>query len=710
MQQTFHLRCFAKAVKFCSLFIFTLGCKSLQSLEVSVKKPTPALLLVAYSSKIFLERHAMIFGKKRRQDAGKNGIPAVELLRQAGELAKAGKPEAALDACTQCLEADPANVDAHILALQLIREVPALGLSPEDYSEPYNGEALQKAYAARIQALQGAGRLSEALVLARTLCMLAPDNSQCWIVAGILCLGLGKHDDAISIFDSGLERMPGDIFFRAQLIKVLLLSGFDRYDEKLRRRIGLFLRDPATVNLAFLSRVWLMFLTRDPAFAPLLEGADCKDYASFRAWFDGRDFTRNLTDDYFLDGVRNCVVADVRVERLLVYLRQRLLDYAAGGAPPWALQLAVAIGEQCFVNEYVFEETPQETQKVETLDVSNSLAAAVYASYRPLHSLKNRKFPDDPALRGLIRQQITEPAEEDALKKKIGTFGKIADETSQLVRAQYEENPYPRWISFGRLPDDTDDVVLDNADCLKPLNILVAGCATGHFPIRVSINYPFAQVTAIDISLSSLAYGMRKARDMGAKNIEFRHGDILDAGKLGEKFDIIFSLGVLHHMRDPEQGWCVLTSVLKPGGLMKIGLYPELERKHITEGRRFIAQNNLPATPEGIRRMRRIIMERPEDDPIRKVMPFNDFYSTSMMRDLLFHVQEQTFTIPRIKKDMAELGLEFIKFSPLSGQELAQYSAMFPDDPAMTNLDHWDVFEHKYPDTFLGLYQFWCRK
>jgi hypothetical protein len=28
----------------------------------------------------------------------------------------------------------------------------------------------------------------------------------------------------------------------------------------------------------------------------------------------------------------------------------------------------------------------------------------------------------------------------------------------------------------------------------------------------------------------------------------------------------------------------------------------------------------------------------------------------------------------------------------------------------MTNLDHWNEFEQKYPDTFTGLYEFWCRK
>ena len=43
-----------------------------------------------------------------------------------------------------------------------------------------------------------------------------------------------------------------------------------------------------------------------------------------------------------------------------------------------------------------------------------------------------------------------------------------------------------------------------------------------------------------------------------------------------EKFDIIESAGVLHHMSEPMTGWRVLTDLLKPSGLMRIGLYSEL--------------------------------------------------------------------------------------------------------------------------------------
>ena len=59
--------------------------------------------------------------------------------------------------------------------------------------------------------------------------------------------------------------------------------------------------------------------------------------------------------------------------------------------------------------------------------------------------------------------------------------------------------------------------------------------------------------------------------------------DILDLGNLNKQFDIIESVGVLHHMDNPMEGWKVLTDCLKPGGLMMIGLYSELARKHIVK-------------------------------------------------------------------------------------------------------------------------------
>jgi hypothetical protein len=41
---------------------------------------------------------------------------------------------------------------------------------------------------------------------------------------------------------------------------------------------------------------------------------------------------------------------------------------------------------------------------------------------------------------------------------------------------------------------------------------------------------------------------------------------------------------------------------------------------------------------------------------------------------------------------------------------LRDYAAGHPGDRAMTDLDGWDAFEQARPETFAGMYQFWCQK
>ena len=46
-------------------------------------------------------------------------------------------------------------------------------------------------------------------------------------------------------------------------------------------------------------------------------------------------------------------------------------------------------------------------------------------------------------------------------------------------------------------------------------------------------------------------------------------------------------------MKDPLLGWKVLESCLKPGGLMLIGLYGEVSRKHVVKARDIISNLNI---------------------------------------------------------------------------------------------------------------------
>ena len=243
---------------------------------------------------------------------------------------------------------------------------------------------------------------------------------------------------------------------------------------------------------------------------------------------------------------------------------------------------------------------------------------------------------------------------------------------------------------------------------VKKPDILIAGCGTGQHSIGTSARFEDSKVLAIDLSLSSLAYAKRKTDELGIKNIKYMQADILDLGKLNKQFDIIESAGVLHHMDNPMAGWKVLTDCLKPGGLMKIGLYSKIARQQSSSKiRGEISQGGIGSSKTEMKSFRNKLIKSGKDHH-KLILDSPDFYSLSTLRDLLFHVQEHRFTIPQIGDYLGQLGLKFCGF------ETSQIVSHFiqtnkaKDDPY--DLDKWHDFEGDNPRVFASMYQFWCQK
>ncbi len=397
------------------------------------------------------------------------------------------------------------------------------------------------------------------------------------------------------------------------------------------------------------------------------EGLDYQDLS--RAWFsvllcdpdmqalryliEGKDYhykrlLKCLSDPFLLEGMKRLIVHDMRFETALVHIKGDILD---GVYKLQAFEDALAQYEA--LSEYVFCETAYPV--VEEIDES------------------------------------------------IESISKVENEVSEEVRAQYEEHPYPRWTSIHvhAAPKSTANKSHDH---------LVAGCGTGYGLCATALRYPTAEITAIDLSRASLTYAKKKAKELELTNITFLHADILDLGGLDQTFDVIECSGVLHHMDDPVKGWACLLLKLKDGGKMHIGLYSEAGRQDVVAARALIAEKGYEPTHEGIRRARADIYALPASNPARGVAGRRDFYSTSSCRDLLFHVKENRFTIPKLIDAMDELGLQFDGFDLHNFQTVQSYVRMFPNDKGLKDLKNWATFEEKHPDTFRGMYQFWCLK
>ena len=426
------------------------------------------------------------------------------------------------------------------------------------------------------------------------------------------------------------------------------------------------------------------------------------------------------------------VVHDLELERLLTALRRGLLqDAIEGDRSPVdddGLGFFCALAQQCFLNEYVFalgdiERT--QVQQVEDRIVASLEAGAeiapldliVAANYLPLHrlpgaaSLLTRPWPN--AIERLLTQQVREPLEEESDRNNIPALTPIDDAVSLQVQHQYEESPYPRWTAVPQIEPTTVVRFLHDRLNIVPLSwpqttvgvdILIAGCGTGSHSIDSALRFPKAHILAIDISRTSLAYARRKSRELGLTNIEYGQADILKLAVLGRRFDVIESVGVLHHLADPAAGWRVLLSLLRPHGLMLVGLYSATARQSLAAARDFIATRGFRATADDIRACRQELIRR------SGMPPFRDFSSTSGCRDLLFNVMEHQFTIPQIGEFLDENRLTFLGFEQLPPDVLRQFQQQFPQAGAMRDLGSWHAFEQINPLTFGNMYFFWVQK
>jgi 2-polyprenyl-3-methyl-5-hydroxy-6-metoxy-1,4-benzoquinol methylase len=445
------------------------------------------------------------------------------------------------------------------------------------------------------------------------------------------------------------------------------------------------------------------------------------------------------TDDLLSAVLESTPAAGLDFEHFLELARRAiLLDVLASQSPdkadPLLLRFCCAIARQCYINEYVYNCSSEEHDGITGLRDAISLRVAeakpvpgiwvaAFACYCPLSVLADRQRLEgamaEPPLAGLFSQQVREPIQEDSYRATLQKLTPIHDATSRLVCSQYEENPYPRWVRSpsidGAIPFSAflaSELGLESPR-LKgrddKIDVLIAGCGTGQQSIQTAQRFPTARILAIDLSTASLAYAKRKTRELGIVNIEYAQADILKLESLGKTFDFIQCVGVLHHLEDPGAGWRVLRCLLRPGGVMQIGLYSELARRDIAAAQGLIVAQGYQATTEGIRRFRLDLQRLDRWRPYRGLTAMEDFYDTSGCRDLLFHAKEHRFTLRQIKQSLAELELDFVRLN-VDFAVQQRYSLQYPGELARGDLNCWTQFEVENPSTFLGMYNFYVHR
>jgi SAM-dependent methyltransferase len=149
---------------------------------------------------------------------------------------------------------------------------------------------------------------------------------------------------------------------------------------------------------------------------------------------------------------------------------------------------------------------------------------------------------------------------------------RFAEEQSEVQERTAEAFGY-EWTRYSELAARYRKQFLDwlrpvDESFFKGKHVLEGGCGKGRHT-ALAAEFGAAAIVAIDLSEAvEAAY----ANTRHLPNAHIVQGD-LNRPPVKRAFDYAFSIGVLHHLPDPERGFKALVSKLKPGGAISAWVY-----------------------------------------------------------------------------------------------------------------------------------------
>ncbi len=129
------------------------------------------------------------------------------------------------------------------------------------------------------------------------------------------------------------------------------------------------------------------------------------------------------------------------------------------------------------------------------------------------------------------------------------------------------------WTHYSKLTDADRREFLDWIAPLTPADfedrvVLDAGCGKGRH-IFLAAQFKARTVVGVDLS-NAVEAAYQNTREL--PNVHVIQADILHL-PFAQPFDLAYSIGVLHHLPVPKQGFLALASHVKPGGRISAWVY-----------------------------------------------------------------------------------------------------------------------------------------
>jgi 2-polyprenyl-3-methyl-5-hydroxy-6-metoxy-1,4-benzoquinol methylase len=228
-----------------------------------------------------------------------------------------------------------------------------------------------------------------------------------------------------------------------------------------------------------------------------------------------------------------------------------------------------------------------------------------------------------------------------------------AQARTEAVRRFYAEAPFPGYGARDTLATlraraaRSDFARLLDQAIAPDARVLDLGCGTGQMTLFLATGDRL--VVGADLSRPSLELGAAAARRFGVTGARFVETDLRRPALRDGSFDVVLCTGVLHHTPDPADAFATVARLVRPGGVILVGLYNAFARLPHRLRRLVARASGLRVFP---------------GDPVLRDRAAEPARRQAWLRDQYMHPEEHRHTLGEAQRWFRASGIRYLRTFP----------------------------------------------